>query len=92
MLFSEVSVNEAIRQNQLLDEANSSTADLLEELRTLLEDRRLANAEAEQAAVEAEQAQKSSWRPSWRRSRSSRSSRSGSRPRPSVESTSGPAS
>ena len=57
MLFSEVSVNEAIRQNQLLDEANSSTADLLEDLRTLLEDRRLANAEAEQAAVEAEQAQ-----------------------------------
>jgi murein DD-endopeptidase MepM/ murein hydrolase activator NlpD len=57
MLLSDASVNEAIRQNQLLDQANTSTADLLEELRGLLEDRRLANAEAELATVEAEEAQ-----------------------------------
>lgn len=57
LLLSDVSVNEAIRQNQLLSEANTSTADLLEELRGLLEDRRLANAEAEQAATAARQAQ-----------------------------------
>jgi murein DD-endopeptidase MepM/ murein hydrolase activator NlpD len=57
LLFTEVSVNEAIRQNQLLNEASSSTTELLEELRRILEDRRLANAEAERAAVDAERAQ-----------------------------------
>lgn len=57
LLLSGTSVNEALRQHQLLDEANTSTADLLEELRGLLEDRRLANAEAEMAALDAEQAQ-----------------------------------
>ncbi len=57
MLLTEASVNEAIRQNQLLDEANSSTADLLEDLRALLEDRRVASAEADKAAVEARRAE-----------------------------------
>lgn len=52
-LFSETSVNETLRQNQLLDEASSSTTELLEDLRGLLEDRRVANAEAEQAAIDA---------------------------------------
>jgi len=57
MLLTEASVNEAIRQNQLLDEANSSTADLLEDLRALLEDRRVASAEADKAEVEARRAE-----------------------------------
>lgn len=57
ILLSGSSVNDSLRQHQLLDEANTSTADLLEELRGLLEDRRLANAEAEMAALDAEQAQ-----------------------------------
>lgn len=56
-ILSESSVNEAIRQNQLLDQANSSTTELLEELRGLLEDRRYANAEAEQAARDATEAE-----------------------------------
>ncbi len=56
-LFSESTVNEAIRQNQLLDQASSSTTELLEELRGLLEDRRLANAEAERAETDAKLAE-----------------------------------
>lgn len=57
MLLTEASVNEAIRQNQLLDEANSSTADLLEELRALLEERKVASAEADKAEIEARRAE-----------------------------------
>ncbi|MGI9597360.1 MAG: peptidoglycan DD-metalloendopeptidase family protein [Acidimicrobiales bacterium] len=56
-ILSEATVNEALRQNQLLDEASSSTTELLEELRGLLEDRRFANAQAEQAAVDATEAE-----------------------------------
>lgn len=52
-ILSEATVNEALRQNQLLDGASASTTELLEELRGLLEDRRFANAQAEQAATDA---------------------------------------
>ncbi len=57
-IFSESSVNEALRQNQLLDGANSSTTELLVQLRTLLDDRRFANTQAEQAAIDALEAEK----------------------------------
>ena len=56
-LFDEASVNEALRQNQLLDQASLSTTDLLEELRGLLEDRRIATVEADQATRDAETAE-----------------------------------
>ncbi|MGB5758466.1 MAG: peptidoglycan DD-metalloendopeptidase family protein, partial [Acidimicrobiales bacterium] len=57
-LLSEAGVKEALRQNQLLDEASSSTTELLEELRGILEDRRFANAEAERAAQDAAEAER----------------------------------
>lgn len=53
--FSDSSINQSIRQSQLLQQANKSTAELLEELRALLQDRQVAQAEAEQAAEDAEQ-------------------------------------
>ncbi len=56
-LFTDMDLNRAIRQNGLLAQASLSTAELLEELRGLLEERRLANAEAEQAKADAEAAE-----------------------------------
>ncbi len=56
-LFSEGSINEMLRQNELLDQASSSTTELLEELRGLLADRRLANSEAVRASTEAKRAE-----------------------------------
>lgn len=56
-LLSDASVSESIRQNQLLDQASLSTTELLEELRGLVEDRRVATAEAEQAARDAQAAE-----------------------------------
>ncbi|MEM7275225.1 MAG: M23 family metallopeptidase [Actinomycetota bacterium] len=56
-LLTQSGGTEALRQNQLLDQANSSTAELLEELRALLEDRRLASEEADRAARDAEAAE-----------------------------------
>jgi murein DD-endopeptidase MepM/ murein hydrolase activator NlpD len=53
-LFSERDINQSIRQAVLLQETNKSTADLLEDLRALLEDRQVAQAEASQAAEDAE--------------------------------------
>jgi murein DD-endopeptidase MepM/ murein hydrolase activator NlpD len=57
-LLGDESVNQAVRQNQLLDEASSSTTELLEELRGLLEDRRQANTEAERAEADAKAAER----------------------------------
>jgi murein DD-endopeptidase MepM/ murein hydrolase activator NlpD len=57
-IFGEATANETLRQNQLLDEASSSTTELLEELRTLLEDRQYANSQAQQAAQDALNAEK----------------------------------
>ncbi|MGF1597645.1 MAG: peptidoglycan DD-metalloendopeptidase family protein [Acidimicrobiales bacterium] len=54
IFFTDRSVNQSIRQTQLLQQANVSTAELLEELRDLKEDRRVAQAEAAQAAADAE--------------------------------------
>ena len=54
VFFTDRNVNQTLRQTQLLQQANRSTAELLEELRALKEDRRVAQAEAEQAALEAE--------------------------------------
>jgi murein DD-endopeptidase MepM/ murein hydrolase activator NlpD len=51
--FTDRSMNRALRQTQLLEQANTSTADLLEQLRALLEDRQIAQAEAEQAESDA---------------------------------------
>lgn len=56
-LLTETDINRAIRQEQLLAQANQSTTDLLEELRGLLEDRRLASATAAQAKYDAERAE-----------------------------------
>ncbi len=56
-LLSEADLNQAIRQNGLLAQASLSTAELLEELRALLEERRLAKAEAAQAKEAAEAAE-----------------------------------
>ena len=53
-ILTDMDLNRAIRQNGLLAQASLSTAELLEELRALLEERRLANAEAEQAKSKAE--------------------------------------
>ncbi|MEM7324859.1 MAG: M23 family metallopeptidase [Actinomycetota bacterium] len=49
---------QSLRQNQLLDQASVSTTELLEELRVLLEDQRLATAEAERAERDARVAEK----------------------------------
>jgi len=54
VFFTDRSMNQTLRQTQLLQQANASTAELLEDLRALLEDRRVAQAEAEQAAFDAE--------------------------------------
>ncbi len=51
------SVRDSLRQNQLLEEVNASTTELLAELRGLLEDRRYATALAEQATVDATRAE-----------------------------------
>jgi murein DD-endopeptidase MepM/ murein hydrolase activator NlpD len=56
LLFQELSLGEAIRRNQFLDEANTTTAESLERLRSALEDERLARAETQSAAREAERA------------------------------------
>ncbi len=56
-LLTDADLNRAIRRNALLAQASLSTAELLEELRGLLEERQLANARASQAKTEAEQAQ-----------------------------------
>ena len=55
-ILTDMDVTRAIRQHGLLAQASLSTAELLEELRGLLEERRLANAEAAQAKAEAEAA------------------------------------
>jgi murein DD-endopeptidase MepM/ murein hydrolase activator NlpD len=55
VFFSDESMSETLRQTQLLQQANRSTADLLEDLRALKEDREVAQAEAAQAALDAEQ-------------------------------------
>ena len=52
-LFSDQNFNQSLRQSQLLHHANKDTADLLEDLRALLEDRRVAQAEAIQATQDA---------------------------------------
>ena len=54
VFFTDRSVNQTLRQTQLLQQANRSTAELLEDLRALKEDRRVAQAEAEQATRDAE--------------------------------------
>jgi murein DD-endopeptidase MepM/ murein hydrolase activator NlpD len=54
VFFTDRSMNQTIRQTQLLHQANKGTAELLEELRTLKEDQRVAQAEAGQAAQDAE--------------------------------------
>ncbi len=56
-LLDNTPVNQTLRQNQLLDQASASTTELLEELRGLLEDRRLANAVAVQAEADAKAAE-----------------------------------
>lgn len=58
VFFSDRNMNQTIRQTQLLQQANQSTAELLEELRALKEDRRVAQAEAAQAAADAEALQR----------------------------------
>jgi murein DD-endopeptidase MepM/ murein hydrolase activator NlpD len=55
IFFSNQNMNQTIRQTQLLEQANSSTAELLEDLRALKEDREVAQAEAAQAALDAEE-------------------------------------
>ena len=56
-ILTDMDLTRALRQHSLLAQASLSTAELLEELRGLLEERRLANAEASQAKAEAESAQ-----------------------------------
>jgi murein DD-endopeptidase MepM/ murein hydrolase activator NlpD len=58
VFFSDENMNQTIRQTQLLEQANRSTADLLEDLRALKEDRAVAQAEAAQAAIDAEELQR----------------------------------
>ena len=53
VFLTDRNMNRALRQTQLLEQANTSTADLLEELRALFEDRRVAQLEAEQAERDA---------------------------------------
>jgi murein DD-endopeptidase MepM/ murein hydrolase activator NlpD len=55
-LLTNIDLNRALRQNGLLAQASLSTAELLEELRGLLEQRRVANAEAATAKDDAEAA------------------------------------
>lgn len=52
--FSDRNINQSIRQTQLLQQANKSTAELLDELRIIREDQQVAEAEASQAVLEAE--------------------------------------
>ena len=56
-LLSDMDLTRSIRQSGLLAQASLSTAELLEELRGLLEERRIANAEASQAKADAEAAE-----------------------------------
>ncbi len=53
-MFGSEDIVEALRQSSLLDKANGDTADLLEDLRIVHEDRELAAADAAAALVEAE--------------------------------------
>lgn len=53
VFFTDRNMNRAVRQTQLLEQANTSTADLLEQLRGLNEDQRVAKAEAEAAEQDA---------------------------------------
>jgi len=55
--FSDRSINDSIRQSQLLQEANKGTTELLEDLRALLEDQEVTRAEASQAAADAKAAE-----------------------------------
>ncbi|MCP3992093.1 MAG: peptidoglycan DD-metalloendopeptidase family protein [Actinomycetia bacterium] len=52
--FSKRDINQSIRQAVLLEQTNKTTAELLEDLRALLEDRQVDQAEAIQAAQDAE--------------------------------------
>ncbi len=52
--FSDRNINQSIRQVQLLQQANKSTAELIEELRIIREDQAVAEAEASQAVDDAE--------------------------------------
>ncbi len=54
VLFESEDIVEALRQSSLLDKANGDTADLLEDLRIIHEDRELAAADAAAGLVEAE--------------------------------------
>ncbi len=54
IFFTDRNVNQTIRETTLLQQVNKGTAELLEELRTLKEDQQEAQAEADQAAVDAE--------------------------------------
>ncbi len=53
-MFGSEDIVEALRQSSLLDKANGDTADLLEDLRIVHEDRELAAADAAASLVEAE--------------------------------------
>ena len=53
VLFESADISQAIRQNSLLDQANGDTADLLEQLRVVQEDRDLAASDAADALEEA---------------------------------------
>jgi murein DD-endopeptidase MepM/ murein hydrolase activator NlpD len=57
VFFGDHDMNQSIRQAQLLHQANKGTAELLEELRNLKEDQRVAQAEASQAQSDAESLQ-----------------------------------
>ncbi|MEL7207890.1 MAG: peptidoglycan DD-metalloendopeptidase family protein, partial [Actinomycetota bacterium] len=52
--FTDRNINQSIRQTQLLQQANTSTAELLDELRIIREDQQVAEAEASQAVSDAE--------------------------------------
>ena len=54
VLFESDDINEALRQTALLDQANGDTADLLEQMRVVQEDRDLAELAAREAVAEAE--------------------------------------
>ncbi len=53
VMFESADISQAIRQNSLLDQANGDTADLLEQLRVVQEDRDLAAVDAADALEEA---------------------------------------
>lgn len=55
ILFESADVTEALRQNSLLDQANGDTADLLDQMRGIQEDRELARVAADDAVRRAEQ-------------------------------------